>query len=531
MHNGIKLTALFIWALAGVVSVDADAQNSVNKTPTLTKSIPKNVSEAPINIGSRLELFIDRYIIEELAGEAKVVLHHPTPQEMVMEHDEPWEGSGSGYHTVFEDDGQYRMYYKSYQNPNSRTATQDDLNILSCAYAESADGINWVKPNLRIHDFEGSKNNNVIFVTGDFQGLAIDAGHPAVFKDENPDVSKDALYKAILRAKRPTVGLYALKSPDGIHWQPISKEIIISDGYFDSQNLAFWDPNIKKYRAYWRFFDQDEEGKRVRSIRTATSENFVDWDNYQDLKYQDNPQEQLYTNQVKPYYRAPHIYVGFPARYIDRGWSESMRMLPELEDREYRSSRQERFGTALTETLLMASRDGVLFHKWNEAFIRPGPERKGSWTYGDAYTAWQMVETKSALEGAPNELSLYVTEQYWNGTSSALRRYTLRIDGFASVYANMKGGALVTKPIAFSGDNLFLNFSSSAAGEILVELLDEDDVPIPDYTLEDCEPIFGDALERKVSWKGNRDVSSLAGKTIKLRFTLKDADLFSFQFK
>jgi hypothetical protein len=64
-----------------------------------------------------------------------------------------------------------------------------------------------------------------------------------------------------------------------------------------------------------------------------------------------------------------------------------------------------------------------------------------------------------------------------------------------------------------------------------VEILDQQGKPIPGFTLADCDPVFGDAIERAVTWKGSTDVSALAGQPIKLRFKLKDADLFAFQFK
>ena len=140
------------------------------------------------------------------------------------------------------------------------------------------------------------------------------------------------------------------------------------------------------------------------------------------------------------------------------------------------------------------------------------------------------METKSALEGAPDELSLYATESYWTGNSSALRRYTLRMDGFVSVNAPFKGGELVTKPVTFTGKSLSLNFSSSAAGGVQVELQDAEGKAIADHALADCPPIFGDSLDRKVTWSGGGDVSALAGKPVKLRFVLNDADLFSYKF-
>ena len=465
-----------------------------------------------INIGSRLELFVDDYLIDHLVGKAEQRLHHPVAKEIVIVHDKPWEGTGSGYHSIFKDGNKYRMYYKACCQKEDSSPSRHPTRF--CCYAESDDGVNWVKPELGLYEFEGSKANNIVFINGLMGGVDADGAHPAVFKDENPNVSPDALYKAILRANKPK-GLFAFKSPDGIHWTPMSQEPVITDGAFDSQNLAFWDGELGEYRAYWRYFTagtKDNPYQGVRAIRTAKSKDFINWYDQADLLYVDSPAEDLYTNQIKPYYRAPHILIGFPTRYIDRGWSESMRALPELRNREWRSSISEREGTALTEGLIMMSRDGVTFKRWNEAFLRPGIERPGTWNYGQQYIAWSMVETKSALEGAPKELSLYASENYCGvGSSSvpinskltyggsALRRYTLRLDGFVSVNAPMSGGELVTKPLTFKGNKLILNFSSSAAGGIQVEIQNANRKPLPGFSIGDCPPLFSDTIERIVT--------------------------------
>ncbi len=484
-----------------------------------------------IHIGSRLELFVDNFLIDTLLGRAVPQMHHPIPREVAIVHGQPWEGSGSGYHSIFKDGDTYRMYYKAWQHDAS-----SDLSThhpLFCAYAESKDGINWVKPNLGLYEFNGSKNNNIVFISGPHQGLSLNAGHPAVFKDENPNVSPDARYKALLRSDKPK-GLAAFKSPDGIHWTLISDRPVITDGAFDSQNLAFWDKDRNEYRAYWRFFSKgnDDTGPGVREIRTATSQDFINWKDQQNVVYVNSPHEDLYTNQIKAYHRAPHIFIGFPARYIDRGWSESMKKLPELAEREKRAAKNTRYGTALTESLLMTSRDGHTFNRKNEAFLRPGIESNGTWTYGDQYIAWHIVETKADREGAPNELSFYATESYWKGKASALRRYVLRLDGFVSIYAPMEGGELITKPFTFKGSELFLNFSTSAAGDIKVEILDENGKPVPGYTVEECSEIFGDTVNRAVHWKNKgTNVASLQGKKIKLRFIIRDGDLYSLKFQ
>jgi hypothetical protein len=518
--------------------------------PLLSRSVVRRrflilaalVSGAPVfgadatAIGSRRELFVDDALIEKLGGGAELRLHHPEPREIALVHDAPWEGSGSGYHSVFKDGNRYRMYYKAWQLDVSAAGVKTNAHPLFCCYAESVDGIHWRKPELGLNEFNGSKANNIVIASGKIGEVNADAGHPAVFKDDNPAAKPDARYKALIRSSSPK-GLLAFKSADGLDWSPMQTAPVITAGAFDSQNLAFWDAERGVYRAYWRIFTAgvtDEKNWKpggYRAIRTATSKDFLHWENQADVTYADSPAEHLYTNQVKPYYRAPHLLLGFPTRYTERGWSESMRALPEREHREWRAKASQRYGTAITEGLLMASRDGVRFNRWNEAFLRPGIEREGTWNYGQQYIAWQVVATKSALEGAPDELSLYAGENYWTGKSSAVRRYTLRLDGFVSVNAPMRGGELLTKPVTFTGGKLALNFSTSAAGSVRVEIQDPNGRPMPGFALDDCEETFGDSVEREVAWKGGRDVSALAGKAVRLRFLLKDADLFSYRFQ
>ena len=488
------------------------------------------------DMGSRRELFVDNALIERLVGKAQQQMHRPVARDLALVHDESWEGTGSGYHSVFQDGDLYRMYYKAWHLEASKGKLNTARHPLFCCYAESDDGLKWRKPDLGLHEFQGSTKNNITMASGKVGSLQVDAGHPAVFRDENPNAKEDARYKAIFRSSKQS-GLLPFKSPDGLHWSPMTDKPILSGiGAFDSQNLAFWDPTIKKYRAYWRIFtagvttDKVWKPAGIRAIRTATSDDLIHWGPHTDLSYDDSPPEQLYTNQIKPYHRAPHILLGFPARYVDRGWSDSMRSLPEREHREIRASSVSRYGTAVTESLLMSSRDGVKFKRWNEAFLRPGIQRPGAWNYGHQYVAWHVVETSSALPGAPRELSLYASESYWTGKGSALRRYSLRLDGFVSIGASTQGGELITRLLTFEGARLTTNFASSASGGMRVEIQDASGKPIPGFALDDCPPVFGDSHDRTISWKGGADVGKLAGQGVRLRFELKDAELYSLQF-
>lgn len=483
-------------------------------------------------IGSRRELFVDDCLIGRMSDGAELRLHHPVPREVAFVTDEPWEGSQCTNFTVFRDGDIYRMYYLAWDlDLENSSGWGDGLSTphdMWMCYAESDDGLNWRKPELGLVEHEGSRANNIVWrgVGPEQHGLKASA----VFRDTHPDCAPGARYKAVGSDRRSCQGhLYALGSPDGIHWSLLSEEPILRqgrDGKFDSQNLAFWDEMLGEYRIYVR-----QTGPAGREIATATSGDFLHWTETELLSYPGAPEEQLYINQIRPYYRAPHIYLGFPARYLEREWSPAIEDLPEPEHRRMRSDVHERYGTALTDGLFMSSRDGRTFRRWGEAFIRPGPQLTGNWAYSDNYQCWGMYETPSALEGAPPELSFYATEGKWRGDAMWLRRYTIRIDGFVSLHAPRRGAEVLTDPLTFEGDRLELNFATSAAGSIRVEIRNADGSPIDGFALEDCHEVIGDELDRAVRWKDDPHLADLSERPIRLRFVMEDADLYSFRFR
>jgi hypothetical protein len=297
-----------------------------------------------------------------------------------------------------------------------------------------------------------------------------------------------------------------------------------------------WDPSREEYRIFSR---TKRDG--IRDVLVSRSKEFLanfSWP--ETLEYTPARSGHLYTNQIIIYDRAPHYYLGFPTRYEGRGVTPSTKYLAEWEWRQKReeANRDEYPGDGadVTEGLFMASRDGQNFRLYEEAFARPGLRTQGTWFYGDMYQARGLLETPSTtFDDAPNEFSLYFNENCLTpDTPGEMRRYTLRLDGFVSIYAKMSGGKVTTKPIRFAGTKLILNYSSSARGGIRVGFLDEVGRPIENFSLEDCPWIYGDHLERPVEWyrddEVTTDVSSLADRTVKLEFELKDADLYAYQF-
>ncbi len=472
------------------------------------------MTSTPIDIGSRLELFVDGYLIDRMHG-ASLMLHSPSPQEVSLVFDQPWEGNTCGIFTVIEDGGKYRMYYRG--SHYFYGEDEHERNSSVTCYAESADGVYWEKPSLGLVEYEGSKDNNIIL-----EGYVSRAFSPVI--DRNPNCPADARYKGLGGTKRK-VGLFALKSADGINWSLMSDDPVITDGAFDSQNLAFWDTLRGEYREYHRDF------KDGRDIKTSTSQDFLNWTEPEWVGYTPGRGGELYTNQVDPYYRAPHIFLGFPTRYFDRGWIEGMDELPQSEHRRLRAVNSPREGSAVTEGMIMSSRDATTFDVWQEAFVRPGLRDRDGWFYGDNYQSLGLMETEYKIEGAPRELSMWLGEAaHQTERPKRLRRYTLRVDGFVSAHAGFGGGEFITRPVVFDGSKLVLNVSTSAAGGVGVEVQDHRGIPIEGFALSDCHEVFGDFLERTVTWGGGKNLGALSGKPVRLRFLLKDSDLYSLRF-
>ncbi|MDX9973977.1 MAG: hypothetical protein RBU21_13415 [FCB group bacterium] len=480
-----------------------------------------------IDLGNRRELFIDDYLVGEMRN-VQLLVHSPEPKEIAVQCDAPWEGNGCGYFTVLHDarESVYRMYYHAWQIPTGI----EPGGPLTIAYFESKDGIAWTRPSLGLCEFNGSKDNNIIL---DKMGDGSGCHDFSPFIDENPAATPEARYKATGAGADTGKGVWAYQSPDGIHWTPMAGAPVFSAGAFDSQNVSFWSAAEQQYVLYYRIFSGGGyEGTRL--VNRAVSKDFVNWTDEGTIAFPPGegpqPLAQFYVNQIKPYSRAPHLYIGFPARYVDNGLTESTRQLPEWDLREKRITVQPRYGTAITDSVYITSRDGKNFRQSNDVFLRPGLRTRHNWCYGDNYIAWHVVETDSARDDSPRELSLYATESYFTRRDSRLRRYTLRIDGFGSIHAKLQEGEFTTKPFTFTGSELSINAATSAAGTIKVELRDMDGAPIPGFTLDDCDLIYGDSLDRRVSWKGNRGIDALAGKPIVLRFVMREADVYSLVF-
>lgn len=478
------------------------------------------------NIGSRREVCWDEELIEKADG-IGIKMHKPQYRGDALVCDKPWEGNICCYFTLVHDDGKLRLYYRGRNfDVNGDGTGSDKVTMATMCQAVSDDGITFSRINAGIVPRDGHTDNNILTDTV--------KDNMFFFKDSNPDCPPQSQYKAL--AEHHGSNLWLFESADGVHFE--EKRMLVNDGAYDSLNTCFWDAETKQYYLFYRGVHGEGtlEGKWashgakhttvVRDIRMRTSRDFIHWSEPKMLQYGAEAEDyELYTNCVQKYYRAPHMFLGFPTRYADRhSETASFLHLPDYEHRQRYIRLKGRIGTAMTDTCIMTSRDGVNFRRTDKAFMTPGPERGNNWYYGDGYLCYGMVETPSPIAGEPEELSLYMPVNY-RADNVVLRRYGIRIDGFFSWSADYVVGKVVTKPLTFTGDSLFMNFATSALGFVCIRILDEKGNPIDGY---DSGNHFGDSLDRPVAFA--QSLARLNGMPVRLEFTMKDAELYSFQF-
>ena len=461
---------------------------------------------SPIEIASRRELFVDHHLIDRFEGGASLCMHPPKREEIVFQVAGSLENACSGvYNVLVEDEGRYLLYYRGHY-PLKRDAG-DGSSRQTANVAISDDGVHFERPRLGLVDVGDGGRNNIVW-----QG--IQAHNLVVFRDSNPSCPSDARFKAV--GGTGTNNLYALVSPDGLHWRLAQEAPLAVPGAFDSANVAFWDSVIGKYRLFSRFFEKG----RGRAIQSCTSDDFIHWTEPVPHQYEaDAPVEQFYTNATSPVPGADHILMSFPMRYV----AERTTPLADTSGMDYPGTGQPGMA-GMTDAIMMSSRDGIHWNRpFPEAWMRAGLDER-NWTHRNNCPAIGILPLKE------NEWSMYISEHYgW--PDNRLRRLSLRPWGFAGIHAGHRGGSVVTRALTFSGSNLHINFSTSAAGSVRVGVQEEDGTFIPGHSVDDMQPLYGDRLDALIGWEAGPALAEFAGRPLRLRFELMDADVFAFRFQ
>jgi len=407
--------------------------------------------------------------------------------------------------------------------PHGQHATTQ---VVLTQYAVSADGVTWETPDLGLHEWRGSRHNNVAMDPE----LGSRALYHIIRDERDPDPARR--YKGLLgnQDRRPAV------SPDGFNWTALDVPPIPSsdESHFFYDEIGERFVALVKHGTVWG-----------RSVFLATSRDFDEWEHcgivlHADATDGDNCRQRIRAVAEDPAYLSPPLideeehlaqtyqmaampyeglYVGFPLIFNPAGAIPPPHM-------NY---------TGLNQTELAVSHDLLLWRRLCDREIFLGLEPWDGVNYATQQVApcgrpivrddqiW-IYHIACRFRG-PRELFAPEYHPYFKAIS-ALNLSRLRLDGFVSMEAAGEG-SLLTRPLRLQGRELAVNGNASG-GELRAEILDADSLqPLPGLSVDDCLPVTEDGIRQAVRWSGDRSAAAAQNREVRLRFALREAGLYA----
>ncbi len=446
------------------------------------------------------QLFVDDHLIAARDANVTRVYHsfEKYPGNPIMVADKPWENNVVVCNTVLptEDGTGYRMWYYCWSH-------KTDSKRSHACYAVSKDGIHWEKPDLGLLKWEMQPelSTNFIEASGDIMHMP-----------QEPDPARRYLCAG---------GHYHFSSsPDGIHWERLSKEDFVKGG---DVGTFMCDPFGERFRGYVKV-NAEVSGLRRRAVGYSESTGYDNWPKLRLIMAPDD----LDDFWVEPgsihrthFYGCPMI--PYESMYIGLLWI-------------FRADDEDGYFLGPVFNELVTSRDAV---HWLRSEPDAGPKTgagartagrprlldvgpAGTWESGMVYA--------SCIVRDGDRLRLYYTAASNLHDSPPFHGEVglafLRKDGFASLDADNKPGTLRTRRLTGLTGRLHLNYRAWG-GSVRVEVLDDQDKVVPGYAADDCRPLQRDEVDAVVAWRDRAELPSTGG-ALRLRFLLDKASLFSF---
>ncbi len=366
------------------------------------------------------------------------------------------------------------------------------------ALATSRDGLHWTRP-----DFDVRPGTNVVFIGDrDSQTVWLD------LQERDPQ-RRYKMWRGHFENKQFGLSLYF--SADGVHWGDRALRTALTG----DRSTVFYNPFRKVWvyslrhgwsgpraRRYWEVKDllADPMWKTLPDAPMWLISDTLD-PMREDLK----TIPQLYNFDAVAY---ESLMVG-----LFTIWSGDLNIPP---------------GRPKPNTVFAGySRDGFHFDRPDRRAFLPVSETRGDWNWGNVQSAG------GGFLVVKDELWFYFSgrgggqDSKTRDGSGATGLATLRRDGFASLHAAAAGGTLTTRPLTFQGTHLFVN-ATITEGELKAEILNEKGEVIAPYSAENSEPLREDSTRVELHWKGAADLLAIAGKPVRVRFHLKNGDLYAF---
>lgn len=420
---------------------------------------------------------------------------------------EPFPADGPPGGRIVHDGGTYRTWYRS----------SEDGEAGALRYAESEDGYEWKKasectfdwsacpeaagqerPDIFIDPVAPDDERFKMFFRAGVGRNAEDRGRIlAEFQRTRPD----DIYPTSGTSLEHLGGMYGAVSADGIRWKTLPGPLVIH--YSDTANVVHYDERLGRYVWYARcnwFYGR-------RCIGRAETDDFRCWPGPELLVWPAtdlHPTDDWYTNSKTRYPGAGDHHLMFPALYHHADDSSELR--------------------------LFSSPDGIV---WSEV---PGGSvlstgEFDAWDGGCVFGGLDLVPLPGDRVGLPYRGYLYPHKYPRNRhTLKPQTAYALWDRGRLGALEAVESGSFTTLPLIFAGNKLILNAQIRRAGEVRVEVADREGSPLPGRSFAEADPLVGDFLDRTVTWKGESGIDKDADQPLLLRFRLRAAKLFAFEF-
>jgi hypothetical protein len=522
---GLALTAATVHGgeplYNGIVLPEAwpPKQESLSREPLAAPPYLTSPPEViPIDVGR--QLFVDDFLIESTTLERR--FHRPDyhPANPLLVPDKPWEGTGGRARAACFSDGVwfdphdklFKLWYWA------SASSLSPLRYDTCL-ATSRDGIHWEKP-----EFDVVPGTNIVLRDED----GVNRNSSTVWLD-HAETDPERRFKMFRVVKRSNFNRVRLStSPDGIHWTYIGETDDVGD-----RTTVFFNP----FRNVW-----------VYSLRTGT----LDLGRCRGYAESAAPLPRGRWVTHANYGRGKTFWVGADTLDPDRGdltlrreASRQADLVPSqlynLDCVAYESVLLGMFSIwrgqpvdrpKINELCAGFSRDGFHWSRPDRRAFCPVSEERTAWNWGNVQSAGGCCLVVG------DKLHFYVggvsgAHSTWHPDPSRVGLAVLRRDGFASLDAGKSSpaspepGILTTRPVQFSGKQLFVNVAAPD-GELRVEVLDKSGQVIEPFTRDACVPLRTDETKAQVKWRTTDDLSPLAGRPVRFRFHLTRGSLYSF---
>lgn len=193
------------------------------------------------------------------------------------------------YGSVIRENGKYRLWYVAFDDDIENKVRSERWRA---AYAESPDGMNWVKPKLGLVEYKGSKDNNLLDMNGDWGFVNV-----KVLKDEaetDPARRYKMLTHVYFRHNTRLGTLLPFVSPDGLTWKPV-RDVKPLKGELRKADLLLPGVHLEPASGFYQWGEQffltaqnalpstqQYQGRVVRLYRSA---DFTNWSSTSTLAF------------------------------------------------------------------------------------------------------------------------------------------------------------------------------------------------------------------------------------------------------